>query len=178
MAPSSYAADYIEALNRRNYSTTSYGTREAYAVDYDSYRPARRERAKERHVEEAPLKLASGEARGASQSAITPLDMVRLIAVMCIVGIFLILTVWMGAKATEVQYEINSLNRENIQLEDQVTMLGIKVEGAVSFESVEEYATGTLKMKYPKSSQCIYIDANAKADSNLISVIREKAYGG
>ncbi len=177
MAPSSYAAEYIETLNRRNYTKSSYISRETYAADYGAYRPAIGERAAERGRKQSSLRLASEEAGAQTHSLITPVVLVKLTALLCFVGVILIMTVWLGAKATEVQYKINSLNRENIQLEDQITMLGIKVEGAVSFESVEEYATSTLKMKYPKSSQCIYIDAGAKADSNLISVIREKAYG-
>lgn len=177
MAPSSYAAEYIETLNRRNYSTSSYISRETAAVDFDGYRPLTRER-NTRRKNEPHLRLVSNEIKAKTESVLTPLVLFKLIAILCFVGIILIMTVWMGAKATEVQYKINSLNRENIQLEDRITMLGIKVEGAVSFESVEEYATDTLNMKYPKSSQCIYIDENAEADSNLISVIREKAYGG
>ncbi len=176
MAPSSYAADYIEMLNRGGYATTSYGKRRTYALEPERRVAPKKERGKKK--DDAHLTLAQGRAMQHQIAVISPAVLIKTMALLCFVGIILIMTVWLGAKATEVQYRINSLNRENIQLEDEITMLGIKVQGAVSFESVEEYATSTLKMKYPKSSQCIYIDAEAKADANLISVIREKAYGG
>ena len=83
----------------------------------------------------------------------------------------------MGAKATAIKYSMNSLNKENVQLRDEITVLGIDIEGAVSFESVATYATGSLGMVYPSKSQCYVIDESQTVDENLVKTIREKAYG-
>ena len=55
-------------------------------------------------------------------------------------------------------------------------MLDIKIESANSIELIEEYATGELKMQYPKSQQCIYVDTSKSAPDDLVDRIKEKAY--
>ena len=95
---------------------------------------------------------------------------------MAFVGAVLITTIWMSAKATQIKYSINQMQSENIVLENEISMLGIKIESANSIESIEEYATDKLGMQYPKSQQCIYIESGANASDDLAGQIREKAY--
>ena len=96
---------------------------------------------------------------------------------MCIsVEIIFIGIVLLGARATQLQYNINTLERENLDLENQITMLGIEIDSTVSFESVEDYAVNKLGMKYPKQNQVIYLNEDVTVDQNLANVIREKIY--
>ncbi len=101
----------------------------------------------------------------------------KTVLLLIFAGTLLIGTIWMSAKATEIKYEINKINKENVILQNEISMLDIKIESANSIEQIEDYATGTLKMQYPKSQQCIYIEEGAKASEDLAQRIREKAYG-
>ncbi|MBQ4467561.1 MAG: hypothetical protein II918_05010 [Firmicutes bacterium] len=178
MAPSSYATDYIEYLSRQGKFIATEGS-EALKVEVapaptQAPVPSRtavrkterkaRERNESLMVTQKPLKI------------ITAPVLLRTSMLLVIIGVLLISSVWMSAKATSIKYSINSMTRENVKLQDEITMLGIKIEGAVSFESIEDYATHNLKMVYPKKNQCFYIDEDQKVDKHLAEKIREKAY--
>ena len=173
MAPSSYAADYIEYLNRQGKYISTQGSEAlkmetAPAPEVPSRSVQRREERKQRELTQlAPV---------TTRKIVTTSVLLRSTIILLIIGALLIASVWMGAKATAIKYSINSLTKENVQLQDQVTMLGIQIEGAVSFESIEEYATKNLKMVYPKKNQCQYIDDDAEVKEGLVKAIREKAY--
>ena len=110
------------------------------------------------------------------QPVITHRMLLRVILLLVFAGAVLISTIWMSAKATEIKYEINKINKENVILQNEISMLGIKIESANSIEQIEDYATNNLKMRYPKSNQCIYVEEAAAASKGLASQIREKAY--
>lgn len=109
-------------------------------------------------------------------SLITHELLFKTVLLLIFAGAILIGTIWLSAKATEIQYEINKINKENVILQNEISMLDIKIESANSIEQIEDYATGTLKMQYPKSQQCIYIEAGEKASDDLVQRIKEKAY--
>ena len=176
MAPSSYAADYIEYLNKQGKYITSLGS-EAVKLEAEpaplrdpvpSRTAVRKEERKQREMAEPVLIPVN--------KIITRSVLLRVTMVLILVGALLITSVWMSAKATAIKYSINSLTKENVQLQDEITMLGVQIEGAVSFEAIEEYATGHLNMVYPKKNQCFYIDEDAKVDADLAKTIRQKAY--
>lgn len=100
-----------------------------------------------------------------------------MILLLIFAGTILISTIWMSAKATEIKYEINKINNANVLLQNEISMLDIKIESANSIEQIEDYATGTLNMQYPKAQQCIYVEEGSKASDDLVQRIREKAYG-
>ncbi len=170
MAPSSYAADYIEYLNRQG-KFVSQGS-EALKVEPVEPVPSRTAVRQE----ERRLKESAELAEVTKKKIITTAVLLRSTVLLLIIGALLIASVWMGAKATAIKYSINSLTKENVQLQDQITMLGIEIEGAVSFESIEDYATHNLKMVYPKKNQCFYINEDQKVKKNLVKKIRNKAY--
>ena len=172
MAPSSYAADYIEFLNKQGRLASTAGSA---ALDPEPVEavPTRTEVRKENRRERELMTIA---AKLPKKIVTTPV-MVRTAAVLILIGALLILSVWMGPKATAIKYSINTMTKENVQLRDQITMLGIEIEGAVSFESIESYASKNLKMVYPKKNQCIYIDEDETVDKDLVKTIRRKAYG-
>lgn len=134
------------------------------------------ERPRVKRSEEKPKLQVQPRVQQEAQPVITHQMLLRVIILLVFAGAVLISTIWMSAKATEIKYEINKINKENVILQNEISMLGIKIEGANSIEQIEEYATDSLKMQYPKSNQCIYVDANAVASSDLAEQIREKAY--
>ena len=111
------------------------------------------------------------------QKLVTTPVLIRSAAILILIGVLLISSVWMGAKATAIKYSMNSLTKENVQLRDEITVLGIDIEGAVSFESVATYATDSLGMVYPSNNQCFFIGEDQTVDEDLVKIIREKAYG-
>lgn len=112
----------------------------------------------------------------AGTTVITHKMLRRAVLLLIFAGAVLISTIWMSAKATEIKYEINKINRQNVLLQNEISMLDIKIESANSIELIEEYATEELKMQYPKSQQCIYVDASKSASDDLVDRIKEKAY--
>ena len=100
----------------------------------------------------------------------------RSILLLIFAGAILISTIWMSAKATEIKYEINKIKNENVLLQNEISMLDIKIQSANSIELIEDYATTELKMQYPKSQQCVYITAGKTASEDLVDRIKEKAY--
>ena len=55
---------------------------------------------------------------------------------------------------------INDLKKANMELEDEIDALNMKIYTGTSIEQIESYAMNELKMRYPTSSQCIYIEAD------------------
>ena len=171
MAPSSYAEQYIEYLNRQGKYINSEGTealKPEAAMPVPSRSAARKESRRERELMTATSQLP--------QKFVTTPVLIRSAAILILIGVLLISSVWMGAKATAIKYSMNSLTKENVQLRDEITVLGIDIEGAVSFESVATYATGTLGMVYPSKNQCFFIGEDQTVDENLAKIIREKAF--
>lgn len=173
MAPSSYAEQYIEYLTRQGKYTPVEGTvalkPEETAVPVPSRSAVRKENRRERELMAAEPQLP--------QKLMTAPVLIRSAAILILIGALLISSVWMGAKATAIKYSMNSMTKENVQLRDEITVLGIDIEGAVSFESVATYATGSLGMVYPTKNQCFFIGEDQTVREDLVNIIREKAYG-
>ena len=152
MAPSSYAEQYIEYLTRQGKYVSWEGTEAVKPepeVQVPSRSAVRRENRRERELMAAEPQLP--------QKLMTAPVLIRSAAILILIGALLISSVWMGAKATAIKYSMNSMTKENVQLRDEITVLGIDIEGAVSFESVATYATGSLGMVYPTKNQCFFI---------------------
>lgn len=147
-----------------------------YGAQHAAYPQQQPERPRVKRLEEKPNLQLQPQVQQEAQPVITHRMLMRVILLLVFAGAVLISTIWMSAKATEIKYEINTINKENVILQNEITMLGIKIESANSIEQIEEYATGSLKMQYPKSNQCIYVEAAAAASEDLASRIREKAY--
>ena len=108
---------------------------------------------------------------------ITHAMLAKAVILLLVCGAILIGTILMNAKATEIKYEINKVQNENVLLADEISMLNVKIEGARSIEQIEAYAKDELGMKYPKASQCIYVEEGQAASSDLAATIKQKAYG-
>ena len=79
-------------------------------------------------------------------------------------------------KATEIKYSINSTMRQNAALQKEIDVLEVKIGSANSIESIEQYATEKLGMRYPKAGQSIYLTIDRAANKDLVQRIKEKAY--
>ena len=94
------------------------------------------------------------------------------------VAVLLIGTLVLNAYAANIQCSINSLTKANMSLEDEIDVLNMKIDESTSIEQIESYAMKELHMRYPKSSQCIYIEEDTKLMDNFGQVLRQKAYAG
>lgn len=110
------------------------------------------------------------------QQSLTASELRQLIFVAVFVAVLLIGILVLNAYAANIQCSINSLTKANMSLEDEIDVLNMKIDQSTSIEQVESYAMKNLNMRYPKSSQCIYIEENARLADNFSQLIRQKAY--
>jgi len=111
-----------------------------------------------------------------TRELVSQAGLLRAIVILVAIGVLLIGSVWMTAKAAEIKYSINQINKESMLLEDEIDLLNIKIESANGIEAVEAYAINEMGMLYPRTDQCIYIAEDAVVREDLVSVIRQKAY--
>ena len=112
----------------------------------------------------------------ADTGILTRAVLAKTVAVLIFAGILLIATVFLTAKATEIKYSINSTMRQNAALQKEIDVLEVKIGSANSIESIEQYATEKLGMRYPKAGQSIYLTIDRAANKDLVQRIKEKAY--
>ena len=177
--PSSFASEYMEYISSAagfgthvDYSSTSFGRSNLSAAQVEA-KPLEKTYHRAGHKRNLKV-LPKTDAR--VNTAISLKTLIASIAIMLIVGIALLGAVSMRANASKIKCSINSFTKQNVVLENEIAVLNAKVEGGASFETIENYAVGTLGMCYPDSNRIMYIDENEHASSNLREVIREKAY--
>jgi len=141
VAPSNYAEDFINQLP----SGRSYGQEQ--------------ERVREKSKVNKDIKVLPEIRR---KEVLSQAGLLRAVITLLLIGAMLVGTVWMSAKATEIKYSINRINKESLLLEDEIALLNIKIESANSIEMVEAFAIAELGMRYPKAEQCIQRRYNIK----------------
>lgn len=157
------------------------GTAGAYGGQaYPSYAPypqrERRVKAWEERNLPKPQPQNAQNAQNADTGILTRAVLAKTVAVLIFAGILLIATVFLTAKATEIKYSINSTMRQNAALQKEIDVLEVKIGSANSIESIEQYATEKLGMRYPKAGQSIYLTIDRAANKDLVQRIKEKAY--
>lgn len=154
--------------------------RESYAARYGQARPAEKTSDSFREKESAKAKVQIQPMPQKTQQetvwGLTPQTLTKCVVLLVFIGILLLATIFFSARATEIKYSINKINRENTVLVNEISLLTIKIESSNSIESIEEYATSKLGMTYPKANQCIYVTSKTEKPKNLASRIRSKAY--
>ena len=147
---------------------------------YPSYAPypqrERRVKAWEERNLPKPQPQNAQNAQSADTGILTRAVLAKTVAVLIFAGILLIATVFLTAKATEIKYSINSTMRQNAALQKEIDVLEVKIGSANSIESIEQYATEKLGMRYPKAGQSIYLAIDRAATKDLVQRIKEKAY--
>ena len=157
------------------------GTAGAYGGQaYPSYAPypqrERRVKAWEERNLPKPQPQNAQNAQSADTGILTRAVLAKTVAVLIFAGILLIATVFLTAKATEIKYSINSTMRQNAALQKEIDVLEVKIGSANSIESIEQYATEKLGMRYPKAGQSIYLTIDRAANKDLVQRMKEKAY--
>ena len=128
-------------------------------------------------LKQVPKLNKKPEAKHAAQVHIAPGQAVKVILCLALLGVMLIGVVWTNARTSAINFNINQLKSANAALENEIAMLTINIESSNSIQSVDEYARKKLKMVYPSSGQCIYIDETSIGEGGLAEIIKAKAYG-
>ena len=125
--------------------------------------PEREERSRRRRSAKKPA-ISAGEGKKAALSLVM------------IAGIAMIMLIIITAYSANLQYNINSMLKENRALAGEIENLQVKVYSANNIEYVESKATGELGMVYPSESSKVYISNDDIPEEGFADMLREKAY--
>lgn len=140
-----------------------------YQKNYQKYgldmkpQPEREERSRRRRSAKKPV-ISAGEGKKAALSLVM------------IAGIAMIMLIIITAYSANLQYNINSMLKENRALAGEIENLQVKVYSANNIEYVESKATGELGMVYPSESSKVYITNDDIPEEGFADMLREKAY--
>lgn len=140
-----------------------------YQKNYQKYgldmkpQPEREERSRRRRSAKKPA-ISAGEGKKAALSLVM------------IAGIAMIMLIIITAYSANLQYNINSMLKENRALAGEIENLQVKVYSANNIEYVESKATGELGMVYPSESSKVYITNDDIPEQGFADMLREKAY--
>ena len=140
-----------------------------YQKNYQKYgldmkpQPEREERSRRRRSAKKPA-ISAGEGTKAALSLVM------------IAGIAMIMLIIITAYSANLQYNINSMLKENRALAGEIENLQVKVYSANNIEYVESKATGELGMVYPSESSKVYISNDDIPEEGFADMLREKAY--
>ena len=140
-----------------------------YQKNYQKYgldmkpQPEREERSRRRRSAKKPS-ISAGEGKKAA------------ISLVMIAGIAMIMLIIITAYSANLQYNINSMLKENRALAGEIENLQVKVYSANNIEYVESKATGELGMVYPSESSKVYITNDDIPEEGFADMLREKAY--
>lgn len=140
-----------------------------YQKNYQKYgldmkpQPEREERSRRRRSAKKPA-ISAGEGKKAALSLVM------------IAGITMIMLIIITAYSANLQYNINSMLKENRALAGEIENLQVKVYSANNIEYVESKATGELGMVYPSESSKVYISNDDIPEEGFADMLREKAY--
>ncbi len=140
-----------------------------YQKNYQKYgldmkpQPEREERSRRRRSAKKPA-ISAGEGKKAALSLVM------------IAGIAMIMLIIITAYSANLQYNINSMLKENRALVGEIENLQVKVYSANNIEYVESKATGELGMVYPSESSKVYISNDDIPEEGFADMLREKAY--
>ena len=140
-----------------------------YQKNYQKYgldmkpQPEREERSRRRRSAKKPS-ISAGEGKKAALSLVM------------IAGIAMIMLIIITAYSANLQYNINSMLKENRALAGEIENLQVKVYSANNIEYVESKATGELGMVYPSESSKVYITNDDIPEEGFADMLRKKAY--
>ena len=140
-----------------------------YQKNYQKYgldmkpQPEWEERSRRRRSAKKPS-ISAGEGKKAALSLVM------------IAGIAMIMLIIITAYSANLQYNINSMLKENRALAGEIENLQVKVYSANNIEYVESKATGELGMVYPSESSKVYITNDDIPEEGFADMLREKAY--
>ncbi len=83
-------------------------------------------------------------------------DKGRMFASLLVIGCFLLCLVGIKAYSAEIQYDINSINREIQEAERSVRNMEVKIKSASNITTIEDRAFA-MGMVYPEFEQIVYL---------------------
>jgi len=110
-----------------------------------------------------------------SNTGINAKDKFRLLVFTAFIGALCIGLILTTAYAASVKYHINTMIKENAELQGEIENLNVKIESASNIQIVEAKAT-RLGLVYPTPEQLIYIDGSKQKGKDFALVLKEQAY--
>ncbi|MCI5885988.1 MAG: cell division protein FtsL [Clostridiales bacterium] len=118
---------------------------------------------------------ASSELRHSrSKTSFTARDKKIALMLVVVIGLAGILSIVSAAFSATLKYQVNTLVRENQMLENEIADTDIKLQTANSITNLEKKAKKKLGMKYPSSSQIVYVN-DIETPGDLASVVSDQA---
>lgn len=124
--------------------------------------------------EQQPKPAAEIHTRPVKQrSSFTARDKKTALLLVVVIGIAGILSIISAAFSATLKYEINNLTYENQVLENEIADTDIRLQTANSITNLEKKAKKKLGMKYPSSSQIVYVN-EIETPGDLASVVSDQ----
>ncbi len=99
---------------------------------------------------------------------------VMIIIFMLVICFAFIVHVWVTARAAEIQYEINSINRQIQATQREVQNLEVKIKSSSNINNLEQRAE-EMGMVYPNFDQIVYLQTEADID-DFATALKVSAY--
>ena len=90
--------------------------------------------------------------------------------------VLFIMLIIMTAYSAALTFDINRAQSDINALNGEIESLEVQICEANNITYIEDRATGSLKMKNPGSSSCVYVSAKDAPEQGFADIIKEKAY--
>jgi len=111
-----------------------------------------------------------------SSSVINAKDKFRLLLLTAFIGVLGVGLILSTAYAASIQYNINTMIKENRVIQGEIENLNVKIESASNIQIVEARAAAELGMVYPVAEQLVFIDGSKETVKDFALVLKEQAY--
>lgn len=101
---------------------------------------------------------------------------IRLIMSLFLIGSICVVMITTTAYASQVKYNIFSINKEVKTLEGDVDNLNLQIERQCNLSVVENRALNELGMVYPSTDQIVFLDNTSENTKNLASALKQEAF--
>lgn len=102
-------------------------------------------------------------------------DKVRILISILIVGVFFLGVITLTARSSELQYDINMLNKEIQESERMIRSLEVQIKSASNITNLEERAA-ELGLVYPGYDQIVYLDPEVAEIDDFALALMETVY--
>ena len=109
-------------------------------------------------------------------SVITLKDKVGMVLFVLLIGILCVCVIVSIAYSAGVKYEMNTIAKENAQLQGEIENLNVQIKNATNIRTIEDKATNELGMVYPTSDQFVFLARHEKPQGDFAMLIKEHAY--
>jgi cell division protein FtsL len=127
-----------------------------YGVDLSPELPRERKKAKEK-----------------TSLKVTAQEKVMILMLIAAVGVCCIAILLLQACASNINYNVYTLNQNIEDIEDEIDNLNVTLQSQNNLSQIEDYAENNLKMIYPEKDQRVSIDdlvGSAEVDAYIVSL--------